>query len=103
MSETICCILLMIALLGGVQSLQEPFLCPEPDCETEECRHMERSGLCDEVAKGQLELTTQNCGCCFLCSDRKPGPAICQVDSSSVTKALITVKTYAASRAHIFR
>ncbi|CAL1283814.1 unnamed protein product, partial [Larinioides sclopetarius] len=74
MPKIACCILVMVNLLRWTYSLQEPFLCPEPECETEECKHMERSGLCDDVAKGQLELTIQNCGCCFLCSDRKLDP-----------------------------
>ncbi|GIY05509.1 uncharacterized protein CEXT_721281 [Caerostris extrusa] len=54
------------------KSPEDPFLCPEANCESEECHHLERSGLCDVVAKGDLEMTVLNCGCCFLCSDRRP-------------------------------
>lgn len=48
---------------------EEPFLCPDFDCDSAQCRHFDRSGLCDEVINGTLEITRENCGCCFLCND----------------------------------
>ncbi|GFY61116.1 uncharacterized protein TNIN_217341 [Trichonephila inaurata madagascariensis] len=76
MSSTLCALCLIFILVSGHVGAfsDDPFPCPEPDdCYSEECRHLDRSGLCDEVAIGNLEITIQNCGCCFLCSDRKPG------------------------------
>lgn len=47
----------------------EPFLCPDIDCDSPECHHLERSGLCEDVVNGTLEITRENCGCCFICAD----------------------------------
>ncbi|GIX71284.1 uncharacterized protein CDAR_568791 [Caerostris darwini] len=66
-------LVIQLGLVWSLKSPEDPFLCPEADCESEECHHLERSGLCDVVAKGDLEMTVLNCGCCFLCSDRRPG------------------------------
>lgn len=46
-----------------------PFLCPDIECDSPECDHLERSGLCEDVINGSLEMTRENCGCCILCKD----------------------------------
>lgn len=51
-------------------TVEEPFMCPDFDCDSAECHHMERSGLCEDVINGTFEVTRDNCGCCFLCNDK---------------------------------
>lgn len=52
-----------------VSTTQESFLCPDVDCDSPECHHLERSGLCEDVLNRIVEITRENCGCCFVCKD----------------------------------
>lgn len=68
----------LLVLLAACRTVESnvthvPLLCPAVTCDGAQCRHLERSGMCEEVVKGHLEVTQQNCGCCFLCKGKTTG------------------------------